>query len=100
MGYENATERRIGNIVDAMDLAYGGRSQWGPADLGRAIAGQVRNNGLGSAARDADTVPMLQLCRLAALAACGDDDDDDGVRAYTDEVYAAASAASAATAAR
>lgn len=34
-------------IAEAIKTAFGGASQVGPVDLARAIAGQVRNNGLG-----------------------------------------------------
>lgn len=33
----------IKNIMDALAIAYGGHSQYTPADIGRAIAGHVRN---------------------------------------------------------
>ena len=37
---------RAQTIASAMAVAYGGRSQYSPEDLGHAVAGNVRNNGL------------------------------------------------------
>ena len=33
-------------IVAALTAAYGGRSQWGPIEVGLAVYGQSNNNGL------------------------------------------------------
>ena len=33
-------------IVAALTAAYGGRSQWGPIEVGNAVWGQHNNNGL------------------------------------------------------
>lgn len=35
----------ITSIMENLDLAFGGRSQWGVVDLTRALLGQRRNNG-------------------------------------------------------
>lgn len=47
----NRTPEEINNevaqkIVDLLSQAFGGRSQWGPVDLGNAIYGWHNNNGL------------------------------------------------------
>src|SRR5208337_3988312 len=37
---------RAATIAEALRVAFGGRSQVGPRVLGRAVAGQINNNGL------------------------------------------------------
>lgn len=39
------TQERSKAIIDALDMAFGGRSQWGPEELARAVVGQIANNG-------------------------------------------------------
>lgn len=39
-------DERINRIMDALALAFGGHSQYRIDDVGRALAGQMNNNGL------------------------------------------------------
>src|SRR5690606_22170666 len=42
----NETEiQAIRSIIDHLDMAFGGRSQWGPTILAAALWGQQNNNG-------------------------------------------------------
>lgn len=38
--------RRASVIADSLKTAFGGASQVGPTDIGRAVAGNINNNGL------------------------------------------------------
>lgn len=65
--------RRANIIADAIITAFGGRSQVSTTDIGRAVAGQICNNGLSAHG----TVEVVCVAVMDALDAISGDAADD-----------------------
>lgn len=59
----NPIEARIAVLLEALATAFGGRSQFGAATIGAALAGQINNNGWG------DRPAHLYITAIAAAEA-------------------------------
>ena len=59
---------RIEEMLSHLALAFGGHSQYAWSDVGRAIAGQINNNGWGCSGVRMDDLPDLIDHRIEELA--------------------------------